>query len=91
MDSTISGQIAVLVSLPVLLETEWVLRSRYELPRESILGLFRAALEARELTFEDEAAVEEALYNWQGQSERVFRLPDRGPKSAAGVPLDGHV
>ncbi len=65
VDSTISGQIAVLVSLPVLLETEWVLRSRYELPRESILGLFRAALEARELTFEDEAAVEEALYNWQ--------------------------
>ncbi len=58
-------QITVLVSLPVLLETEWVLRSRYELPRESILRLFRAALEARELTFEDEAAVEEALYNWQ--------------------------
>jgi hypothetical protein len=27
--------------------------------------LFRAALEARELAFEDEAAVEEALFNWQ--------------------------
>ena len=54
----------MLVSLPVLLETEWVLRSRYEMPPETILGLFRAALEARELAFEDEAAVEEALFNW---------------------------
>src|SRR5207244_13624750 len=50
---------------PVLLEMEWVLRSRYEMPPETILGLFRAALEARELAFEDEAAVEEALFNWQ--------------------------
>jgi len=55
----------VLVSLPVLLETEWVLRRRYGVPPETILGLFRAALEARELAFEDEAAVEEALFNWQ--------------------------
>lgn len=58
-------QEAVLVSLPVLLETEWVLRGRYEMPPEAILGLFRAALETRELAFEDEAAVEEALFNWQ--------------------------
>ena len=49
----------------VLLETEWVLRSRYEMPPETILGLFRAALETQELAFEDEAAVEEALFNWQ--------------------------
>jgi predicted nucleic-acid-binding protein len=69
VDAAVAEQEAVLVSLPVVLETEWVLRSRYELSRESILGLFRAALEARELTFEDEPAVEEALFNWQdGQS-----------------------
>lgn len=65
VDTAITGQEAVLVSLPVLLEAEWVLRSRYELSPEAILRLFRAALEARELTFEDEAAVEEALFNWQ--------------------------
>jgi predicted nucleic-acid-binding protein len=65
VDAAVAGQEAVLVSLPVLLETEWVLRSRYELPREAILGLFRSALEARELAFEDETAVEEALFNWQ--------------------------
>jgi predicted nucleic-acid-binding protein len=65
VDAAIAEEEVVLVSLPVLLETEWVLRSRYEIPPESILGLFRAALETRELAFEDEAAVEEALFNWQ--------------------------
>ena len=63
VDTAIAEEETVLVSLPVLLETEWVLRSRYEMPPETILGLFRAALEARELAFEDEAAVEEALFN----------------------------
>ena len=56
---------SVLVSLLVLIETEWVLRSRYELGQASLLGLFRAALAARELTFEDEPAVEEALFHWK--------------------------
>ncbi len=65
VDAAIAEEEVVLVSLPVLLETEWVLRSRYEIAPEAILGLFRAALEARELAFEDESAVEEALFNWQ--------------------------
>ena len=55
----------VLVSLPVLVETEWVLRSRYGLNRDAVLAVFRAALEARELSFEDESAVEEALFYWK--------------------------
>ena len=65
VDAAVAADEVVLVSLPVLLETEWVLRSRYAMPPETILGLFRAALETRELVFEDEAAVEEALFNWQ--------------------------
>jgi predicted nucleic-acid-binding protein len=65
VDAAVAAAELVLVSLPVLLETEWVLRSRYEMRSESILGLFRAALETQELAFEDEAAVEEALFNWQ--------------------------
>ena len=65
VDAAIAQDEVVLVSLPVLLETERVLRSRYEFEPEAIRGLFRAALEARELAFEDEAAVEEALFNWQ--------------------------
>ncbi|MBS0613501.1 MAG: type II toxin-antitoxin system VapC family toxin [Proteobacteria bacterium] len=54
----------VLVSIPVLLETEWVLRSRYEIHRSQILRLFRSALETRELYFENESAVEQALVDW---------------------------
>jgi len=65
VDAAVAQEEVVLVSLPVLLETEWVLRSRYQIPPDAILGLFRAALETRELAFEDEAAVEEALFNWQ--------------------------
>ena len=65
VDAAVEQEEVVLVSLPVLLEAEWVLRSRYEIPPEAILGLFRAALETRELAFEDEAAIEEALFNWQ--------------------------
>ena len=61
---TAAGDEAVLVSLLVLLETEWVLRSRYDLSRATILGLFRSLLEAEVLSIEDESAVEEALFNW---------------------------
>jgi predicted nucleic-acid-binding protein len=56
---------AVLVSLLVLLETEWVLRSRYELPKADIAGVFSGLLDAAELVFEDEASVEHALFMWK--------------------------
>ena len=56
---------AVLVSLLVVLESEWVLRSRYGFDRVTVLGIFRALLEARELFFEDEPALEEALFRWK--------------------------
>jgi predicted nucleic-acid-binding protein len=65
IDQCVARDEPVLVSLLVLLETEWVLRSRYELDRGATLRLFRAALEARELSFEDEPAVEAALFHWQ--------------------------
>jgi predicted nucleic-acid-binding protein len=55
----------VLVSLLVLLETEWVLRSRYELPKAQIVGALSALLEAADVTLEDEPAVETALYTWK--------------------------
>jgi predicted nucleic-acid-binding protein len=55
----------VLVSLLVLLETEWVLRSRYELAKGDILVAFSALLEAAEVDFEDEQSVEHAIYVWK--------------------------
>jgi predicted nucleic-acid-binding protein len=55
----------VLVSLLVLLETECVLRSRYELPKAEILTAFSALLDTTDLAFEDEHSVERALYYWK--------------------------
>jgi len=54
----------ILVSLPVIIETEWVLRSRYGLDKPATLRTIRGLLSAREFTFEDEPAIEEALYRW---------------------------
>jgi predicted nucleic-acid-binding protein len=62
VDQALSRDEQVLVSLLVLLESEWVLRSRYGFNREAVLSIFRALLEARELSFEDEPALEEALF-----------------------------
>lgn len=56
---------SVLISLLVLLETEWVLRSRYGISKTQIIAAFSALLEAIELQFEDEPCVEEALFTWR--------------------------
>jgi len=56
---------AALISLVVLLETEWVLRSRYGMPKSELMRAISGLLDATELEFEDEAAVEEALYVWK--------------------------
>lgn len=55
----------VLISLPVLLETEWVLRSRYGLIKGEIAGAISALLDATEVQFEDESSVEQALFIWK--------------------------
>lgn len=55
---------AVVVSLLVLLETEWVLRSRYGFEKEAVLRSLRRVLEAREFDFEDEPSIEEALFRY---------------------------
>jgi predicted nucleic-acid-binding protein len=58
----------ILVSLPVIIETEWVLRSRYGFDKPATLRSLRDLLAARELSFEDESAIEEALYRWNDGS-----------------------
>jgi predicted nucleic-acid-binding protein len=55
----------VFVSLLVLLETEWVLRSRYELHKNEIVEAISGLLDASEVQFEDEPAVEETLFAWK--------------------------
>ena len=55
----------VFVSQLVLLETEWVLRSRYGLPKSGIIAAISGLLDATDVQFEDESAIEEALFVWK--------------------------
>lgn len=58
------GQIAM-IALGVLLELEWVLRSRAGLDKSAVLRVFKSLLETRELRIEHEASVERAVYAWE--------------------------
>ena len=49
----------------VLLETEWVLRSRYGLAKTLMLDTISRLLDAPDIQLEDEPAVEEALFIWR--------------------------
>ena len=59
-----AAQEPVLIVLGALLETEWVLRSRYKLDKASIAGAFTGLLESNDVEFEHPPTVEEALYVW---------------------------
>jgi predicted nucleic-acid-binding protein len=58
----------MLVSLLVVLQTEWVLRSRYELSKAAIISAFSALLDSADVSFEDEPSVERAVYTWKDSS-----------------------
>lgn len=55
----------VFVSQLVLLETEWVLRSRYDLSKVEIIAAISGLLDATDVQFEDEPAIEAALFVWK--------------------------
>lgn len=55
----------VFVSQLVLLETEWVLRSIYSLPKGQVIEAISGLLDATDVQFEDEPAIEEALFTWK--------------------------
>jgi predicted nucleic-acid-binding protein len=65
IEAEIGGGGSILVSLLVVLETEWVLRSRYHFAKGEIADAIAALLDATEVRFEDEASLEEALYLWR--------------------------
>lgn len=55
----------VLISLLVMLETEWVLRSCYKLSKGDILATFDRLLNSRTVCFEDESTVVGAVFIWR--------------------------
>jgi predicted nucleic-acid-binding protein len=64
VDRAAAAEEPVLILLAALLETEWVLRSRYRLDKTSIAGAFTALLGSADVEFEHPPTVEEALYLW---------------------------
>lgn len=55
----------VFVNQLVLMETEWVLRSRYVVPKNQIVEAISGLLNATDVQFEDEPVIEEALFIWK--------------------------
>ena len=55
----------IFISLLVLLETEWVLRSRYGLSKKLMLAAFSGLLDADDVFLENEPVVEAALFLWK--------------------------
>ena len=65
IDRGVSKGEPVLVSFLVLLVTEWVLRSRYELQKSDIVAAFSALLDTADLALEDEPSIEHSIYSWK--------------------------
>jgi predicted nucleic-acid-binding protein len=55
----------VYVNQLVLMETEWVLRSRYTVQKNQIIEAISGLLDASDIQFEDEPVIEEALFIWK--------------------------
>ena len=55
----------VFINQLVLLEAEWVLRSRYGLTKTQMLETISGLLDAPDIQLEEEPAVEEALFIWR--------------------------
>ena len=55
----------VFVNQLALMETEWVLRSRYAVPKNQIVEAVSGLLNATDIQFEDEPVIEEALFVWK--------------------------
>ncbi len=79
---------SLFVPLTVVLELEWVLRSRYEYPKERVLNTLSSLLETRELLFQEEAALEQALYYYRRSQVDFAECLHLGCAASAGqLPL----
>jgi predicted nucleic-acid-binding protein len=70
-DASAAGE-PLLVTLCALLETEWVLRSRYRVSRNAMAAAFIAMLETPGIEFEHDATVEEALFLFDQYASAEF-------------------
>jgi len=68
MEKAAAAAQPLVVSLLSILETEWVLRSRYRFCKETVVRTFKALLETRDLLIDDEGVLEQALYLYENSS-----------------------
>ncbi|MHB8255350.1 MAG: PIN domain-containing protein [Acidiferrobacter sp.] len=55
----------VFVNQFVIMETEWVLRSRYAVPKSQVIAVLSGLLDAADVQIEDEPTIEQALFTWK--------------------------
>ena len=79
-----ANQASLFVPVTVMLELEWVLRSRYQFDRATVLGTFNALLETQELQFQEEAALERALHLYRPGLAEFADCVHAGICAAAG-------
>lgn len=82
-DSARARQTTLFVPGTVMLELEWVLRSRYQIDKATLLTTFNALLETQELEFQDEAALEQALHLYREAAADFADCVHAGMCSAA--------
>jgi len=86
-ESARAGELMLFVPSTVALELEWVMRSRYEFEKATVLAAFNALLETQEIEFQDEAALEHALDQYRAGAAEfadclhagISRAADRAP------------
>lgn len=78
------SQASLFVPVTVMLELEWVLRSRYQFDKATVLGAFNALLETQELEFQDEAALERAMHLYRSGLAEFADCVHAGICAAAG-------
>jgi predicted nucleic-acid-binding protein len=87
-ESARADEAPLFVPCTVMLELEWVLRSRYGLHKAAVLETFNALLETQELEFQAEAALERALHLFrQGAAEFADCLHAGLCAAAGSTPL----
>ena len=71
-DDAIGQGVRLFVTTTVMLELEWVLRSRYRYSKAQVLAALNALLEVTELEFQTEPTLEQALWLFKQTGSRDF-------------------
>ncbi len=66
--STLASGQRLMISIPVLLECEWVLRSVYRMDKKNVALAFDGLLGRHDVHFPDESVVEAALHSWKNST-----------------------